>query len=594
MLLDRYEGVLLSQGHAGNGELLATCDLHLETTEMGEGRYVVTVRRDHRIDDESMIAITVPLGGAVSFWHPGERDCVPLPPDWHGKKRISLVQSEPMGCLLDVSDNCLLGFGFSLSVGELTMQYGVDEERRLFSILLRFHMRREQEHLLIIDVAACLSIVDSIAQLNEFIRAGHGVMPIPRYAYDPVFSTWYACLQNVSSAYLLAEAEGILQLGCKSVFIDDGWQMYGSGRGYAGCGDWIPDPEKFPDLKDTVAKLHEKGLSVVLWVAPLLVGERSSVWSHVRDQNPIYLDGADLNTHVLDPRRASVRALIARMCRRLVETYDIDGLKIDFLDQASCYQGSRSPSEADALNDVGVAMLKLLEDIRSAITLKHETSPLIEFRSPYVNPLLGSYANVLRASDCPADAIANRCGTINARLVASGRVVDSDMLVWDTSAQSAACAQQIMSSFFSVPQLSVTPSLIPEEQQSVCRHLLSIWNRYRHVILEGQLRLGSQALSYPIVNAAADGVQVTGIYSEHTIVDMDAREVHHLVVLNATNSCTTTIRIRGVDGHVGLLIQTVDAAGYRERKTSICQKSVNGATVISIFVEPFGVLDLEL
>ena len=73
------------------------------------------------------------------------------------------------------------------------------------------------------------------------------------------------------------------RLGCGSIFIDDGWQQYGSGRGYSGCGDWVPDPVKFPDMRATVRRFQDAGVGVVLWIAPLLLGEKAHVFKTWND-----------------------------------------------------------------------------------------------------------------------------------------------------------------------------------------------------------------------------------------------------------------------------------------------------------------------
>lgn len=594
MLLDRYGDTLSPVNYecgAIGVSVLATHGLVLTRSCAGNGVYEITVRAAYP-EPEAVIALTVPLNNAASFWRPGVRGSVPLAPDWHGDVSVSLANSAPLGCLLDVDDNCLLGFAFSLAVRESTLQYGVDEEHGLFVIFLRFRMNvDDQERLLVVDAAATLTLIDAGRRLARFVRGDRELMPIPVSACEPVFSTWYARLQDIDAEYLLDEADGMVSLGCRSVFVDDGWQEQAHGRGYAGCGDWVADPAKFPDLRATIRKLHGKGLAVVLWIAPLLVGERSRTWHDVAAQDPIYLPGKDLDVHVLDPRRAVNRARLAATCRRLMDDYGVDGLKIDFLDQASRYQGTPAPhTDTGDLNDVGEAMLALLDEIRGTMYEGRVESPIVEFRSPYVNPVLGSYANVLRASDCPSDAIANRCGVMDARIVADGRIVDSDMMLWNIAAQPAACAQQIMSAFFGVPQLSVSPSLIPSLQRNVCVRLLNLWKDCRRAILGGQLTAGSQALSYPVVNAVGDDMQVTGVYTQNVVVDVDAQIVHRLVLLNATDSCVSTVRVHGLDYGRSLHMVSSDAAGSRERQTVIDVTS--GTMLVDVLVEPFGVLDV--
>lgn len=596
MLLDRY-GDMLTPVDCGCGSagfvVQTTDDLTLECSYASEGIYEITVSSSGSSSEGSVIALTLPLADATAFWQPGIRGSVPLAPDWHGDVAVSLVKSAPMGCLLDAGDNCLFGFGFSLAVGESTMQYGVDEERDLFVVFLRFRMHGGRERLLVMDAAASLTLIDAGRQLSAFIRGDYDRMPAPDNAREPVFSTWYARLQDVTSDYLLSEADGMAALGCRSVFVDDGWQEKAHGRGYAGCGDWIADSVKFPDLKKTVDLLHDKGLSVILWIAPLLVGEKSKAWQDVSDQNPIYLPGQDLNVHVLDPRRAVNRSHIARTCRRLMDEYGADGLKIDFLDQASRYQGLAAPTGDDDCDDVGEAMLALLSAVKTVISEGRSNPPIVEFRSPYVNPVLGSYANVLRASDCPSDSIANRCGVMDARIISDGRIVDSDMLLWNVGSRPTACAQQIMSAFFGVPQISVTPSVMTPSQQAVCQRLLNLWRKYRQVILDGRLTAGAQALAYPVISAVGDGTQITGVYAQNVVVDVDARDTHHLVLLNATNSCVVTIRMRGLICDHPLQLIATDAAGARERNNVVDSHVDNGTSIADMLVEPFGVLEMN-
>ncbi len=70
-------------------------------------------------------------------------------------------------------------------------------------------------------------------------------------------------------------------MGMQSVIIDDGWSV--------NHGDWIPDPEKFPDgdedFKLLVNKIHESGLKVWLWWVP---GYTDSI-SSLAAQHPDWL-----------------------------------------------------------------------------------------------------------------------------------------------------------------------------------------------------------------------------------------------------------------------------------------------------------------
>ena len=174
-------------------------------------------------------------------------------------------------------------------------------------------------------------------------------------ATRPVYSTWYTFTQDLEQAAVEAETALAVGLGCGSVFVDDGWQPRGWGRGYAGCGDWRPDPAKFPDLAAFSAAVHDHGAGVVLWIAPLLLGTDAGAFGPLAGYAPHWVDRH--RCHILDPRHREVREHLADICRRLVVDYALDGLKIDFLDQAMVYRGTPSTGDID---DVGEAMRAML------------------------------------------------------------------------------------------------------------------------------------------------------------------------------------------------------------------------------------------
>ena len=55
-------------------------------------------------------------------------------------------------------------------------------------------------------------------------RNGFKTAAAPESAYDPLYSTWYAYLQDVYAEELEKEAELAASLGMKTMLLDDGWQ----------------------------------------------------------------------------------------------------------------------------------------------------------------------------------------------------------------------------------------------------------------------------------------------------------------------------------------------------------------------------------
>ncbi|MET9652195.1 hypothetical protein ABZZ44_18305 [Streptomyces sp. NPDC006460] len=140
-------------------------------------------------------------------------------------------------------------------------------------------------------------------------------------------------------------------------------------------------------------------------------------------------------------------------CVRLVRDHGLDGLKVDFLDESMAYAD-------DGRGDVGRALALLLSDLRTALE-SVGTDLLLELRQPYVGPGMAAYGNMLRAVDCPADAVANQLRTIDTALLAPGGAFHSDPLMWDTTAPVEAAARQLIGALRSVPQVSVRLDALP-------------------------------------------------------------------------------------------------------------------------------------
>ena len=382
-------------------------------------------------------------------------------------------------------------------------------------------------------------LAESVARVAHWLtgRSSATPLPVPAVARRPVYSTWYTFTQDLDQERVAAEAALAVGLGCGSVFVDDGWQRLAVGRGYAGCGDWVPDPAKFPDLQGFSADLHDRGAGVVLWVAPLLLGRDADVFTTLGRYAPQTVD--HLHCQVLDPRHREVREHLADTCARLVTDYALDGLKIDFLDQAMVYRGT--PSDGD-LDDVGVAMQTLLTLVRERLTASGHGNAAVEFRQPYVSPAIGAYGQILRAGDCPGDAVVNRRSTIDARLLAVGQVVHGDMLMWGPTGGPEAVAQQLYACWFAVPQISMLLTALTDEQAEALAGLMALWQVHAPVVLDGTLTVQGSERGYDLIRAdRVDlGRSVIGRYAP-VVVDVD--QLGELTIMNATPEDSVVIRL---------------------------------------------------
>ena len=359
----------------------------------------------------------------------------------------------------------------------------------------------------------------------------------------PVYSTWYTFTQDIDTEAVLSEATLAAHIGCGSVFIDDGWQLHGTGRGYQGCGDWVADSSKFADLAGTVASIHESGLQVGLWVAPLLLGADSAAHSQMASLAPQWIP--DLNCFVLDPRRPAVREHVIELCLRMVQDYGVDLLKIDFLDQAMVYRDTVGGGD---MTDVGQAMWTMLGQLRGRLVAVGRGDIAFEFRQPYVSPAIARFGEILRANDCPADSGANRASTVDARLTSVGQIVHADPMMWGAGGGTEAVAQQIYNAWFAVPQISMRLSTLGGDQIDAVRGLLDFWLSLAEVTLDGVLDVRGSENGYHLVRA--DSGERRSVVARYAPITVDLGE-GEITVLNACSDTRVVVRTaRPVTGGV--------------------------------------------
>ncbi|WP_205315772.1 glycoside hydrolase family 36 protein [Nonomuraea lactucae] len=515
------------------------------------------------------IRLASPLRDAVGFWHPAcgwERS---LLPDWAGRMRTSLVNGAAVGCLYQTSGATLLAFAAEDPLAETEVVFGVSEQSRTFVVHLHPVARAAPYTLVLAPRSA--SVAAALRRLRAHLR-GHAPitpLPTPETAWAPVYSTWYAFGQNVTAAEVEEEAELAAGLGCGVLILDDGWQEYGTKRGYAWAGDWTVDTAKFPDLAGHVARVRATGMSYLAWIAPLLLGPESRAYPRLAHLAPV-ASPTGPGAYVLDPRVPEVREHVVATCVRLIRDYGLDGLKIDFLDDAGVYSGA------------GAAMADLLGALRAALP----AGSMIELRQPYLGHGMAAYGNLLRATDCPADATANRVRTIDAGLLALGGAVHSDMLMWDPEATPAWAARQLLSVLQAVPQISNRLTEMRADHREWLAFWLRQWERLRPVLLDGDVEPGRPDELYPVISARTGDREVIVLHADRVAaVDLSHREID---LVNVTAADRIVIEVS--QGAADVQETVYDARG---RLVGTRSRSLRpGVTVLT--VPPSGLVSLRI
>ena len=366
-----------------------------------------------------------------------------------------------------------------------------------------------------------------IADVNGFESA-----PVPESAYDPLYSTWYAYLQDVHDKELEREARLAAEVGMKTMILDDGWQKVDSRTFYSATGDWMPVKSRFPDMKAHVAEVHKTGLKYMLWLAVPFMGDEAKNYPKFKK---MMLRGGD--TGVLDPRFPEVREYLISTYERVVGEWGFDGVKLDFIDQFQIHGADPALKDNYAGRDyrsLPEAVNRLMKDVLARLR-KINPDVLVEFRQHYSGPAILQYGNMLRVSDCPADPCANRRRSCDLRLTSGRTAVHSDMLVWSKDETPEGAALPILNVLFSTIQYSMILDQVKPEHKKVIRRWLDFTVAHREALLKGDFRPHHPENGYTWIEAESVAERVVAAYADDVCVNCGAAD-KPVFLVNATGS----------------------------------------------------------
>lgn len=515
-------------GTAGNAAVAALSDgAVLDVRKDGDA---AIVRVMASTSETTLVRLDVPLGSAVGYWHPGGEGEQPLPADWQrGWRPVGLVRSAPVGVLYDGAGRVLLGVAAHTTT-PAHVRFGVSETLARYGIWLAVELAAGASYEVRVESGGAVGA--ALGALARWLT--RDPLPVPAAARTPAYSTWYSYHRDVTAERVTAEAREASALGCGVLLLDDGWQRNALAGGYSGCGDWVPDAERFGDLGAHVAAVHDLGMRHVAWVGPLMLGPNSSAYRTLAGNAP--REVSRLSCRILDPRRDATREYVVDGCVSLVDRYGLDGLKVDFLDLASVYAD-------DGGDELDAALALLCTELVGGLHALRGDELLIELRQPYAGPAMRRFGNLLRAGDCPADATANRVRTRDIAALAPDSAVHSDMLMWDPAASPESAAHQLQSALYAVPQVSVRLTAQSAAHRDVTATWLAFWRRYAEVLLDGERHTGTPDDRYATVTATAGDRAVTTVYAPGRTAPVDPVSRPDTALVNATDAADVVVDV---------------------------------------------------
>ena len=465
---------------------------------------------------------------------------VGVPPNWSCGTSSRLCSSLPLVAFLNDSDRNRICVTASEAVRSVGMDAGLREEDCRLVWKVTFFGEPEAP----IDAYAVRLRIDrrdvffgdAIREGTDWIVRTAGLSPAvsPSAAFEPLYSAWYSFHQNVTDREIEAECAEAAKLGMKVLIVDDGWQTDDNNRGYAYTGDWEVSRNRFPDMAAHVRRVHALGMKYMIWYGVPMMGFKAKNYDRFKGKYLWSIDNRWAGYSCMDPRFPEVREYVISLYEKALREWDLDGLKLDFID-AIGFRGA-DPALKDNyagrdIKSLPAAVDRLMKDIYARLrAIKPDV--LIEFRQSYIGPAIRQYGNMLRAGDCPGDLLANRCRTANLRLTSGKTAVHGDMLEWNRDEKPEVAARHVLATMFATIQYSVMLRTYPASHKRMIAHWLRFSQEHRDALLHGSFRPHHFEALYPWIEAENDAERIAAVYVGGTVVPVDAAKT--TFVLNAT------------------------------------------------------------
>ena len=480
------------------------------------------------------ISMLHPAFSCRNRWNPLSGPSRKLDAIWRNTVReTKLSTGAPVVCIFNTDDRNTYTVAVSEILKSVKVNAGPNEGGGVECVIsipmAQFHEAKEYVLRIRIDTRS-IPYYEALDDVRAWWEDVNGIvpMPVPEQARLPMYSSWYAYHYAILDSVIEEACRQAKALGLEGIIVDDGWQIEQAAQGYAYCGDWEIMRSKFPDMKAHVARVHEMGMKYMMWFSVPYVGIYSKNYDRFKGK---YLGGIRSNAQVLDPRYQDVRVFLADIYERFAREYDLDGLKLDFIDEFAIPTGDTVKPEMD-YTCVQEAVSALLTEVKDRL-IAFKPDFMIEFRQNYTGPGMRRFGNMFRVGDCPCDGYSNHIGIADIRLLAGNSAVHSDMVIWNSEEPVEDSALQLLDCLFGVLQYSVRI----EEQDEAHLRMSAFWigfmKAHRRLLLESKFIPEEPQNMYPLITVQDGTEALSCVYARDRVVTIPDG-VRHFYVANAT------------------------------------------------------------
>ena len=531
--------------HIFGGNAGAKIWIDNEREENGIKHFTVHAKLSEKaVPEKFSVQFEIPHIECFSVWSPYLSHCRRIGPDWGPSTTYAnIASSMPVQSVLSVDGNNRLTLAIDDAMSPTAIKTGVREEDGNIVVTFTFFTETTtaiEEYSATVRVdTRDIPFYDAVYDVVRWWEneCGYTPLSVPKHAKLPMNSMWYSYHQNLDSESIVREARLAKELGMESIIVDDGWQTDNLGRGYAYCGDWELATTKIPDMREVVDRVHAEGVKLILWFSVPFVGKYSRAFERFKDM--VLSDNPYQYEHTqLDPRYKEVRDFLIGVYKKYLVEWDLDGFKLDFIDSFRLTPSTIAPDDRRDYESLVEAIDRLMTDITIELK-KIKPDILIEFRQTYVGPAIRKYGNMLRATDCPNDAISNRKHTLDLRLTSGNTAVHSDMLMWNKDDTPESAMLQFTSILYSVPQVSLRLDTISDVHRKALKFYLSFWRENADILMNGKLHVYDTAHDYSGACAVLDK---KAIYTSYVQTVIDGADYDELTIVKASKGNSVYVK----------------------------------------------------
>jgi len=159
-----------------------------------------------------------------------------------------------------------------------------------------------------------------------------GILPDTLLFSMPQYNTWIELMYNQNQKDVLEYADNIMKHGFPKgvLMIDDNWQKY--------YGNFEFKPDRFPDPKGMIARLHAQGFKVMMWVCPFVSADspefrelqtKGYLIRKKGSKDPAMIRWWNGYSACFDLTNPEASAYFVSLLKNMQRTYGVDGFKLD-------------------------------------------------------------------------------------------------------------------------------------------------------------------------------------------------------------------------------------------------------------------------